>query len=108
MAAFCSTSRIVVPCRLTVADRLEDLLDQHGRQSHGRLVEQEQPGLGHEGAADGQHLLLTARERAGHLGDAAPASRGNSVNTRSMSSAHAAVAAEEGAHHEVLAARSGD
>ena len=46
---------------------LEDLLDEHGGEAHGGLVEQEQPRARHEGAADGEHLLLAARQRARHL-----------------------------------------
>src|SRR6266568_150754 len=48
-------------------DRLEDLLDKDRRQSHGGLVEQQEPGAGHERAADGKHLLLAAGERARDL-----------------------------------------
>src|SRR5687768_14007491 len=47
--------------------RLKDHLDHRRRQSHRRLIEQEQPWPGHQGAADGQHLLLTAGERASLL-----------------------------------------
>ena len=39
-----------------------DLLDDHRRQPLGRLVEQQQPRAGAQDAADGQHLLLAARE----------------------------------------------
>src|SRR6266545_1301881 len=46
-------------------DDLVDLRDQHRRQPHGRLVQQHELGMGHEGAADGQHLLLAARDVAG-------------------------------------------
>ena len=38
-----------------------------GRESHRGLVHQEQAGAGHEGASDGQHLLLATRERAAEL-----------------------------------------
>ena len=41
-------------------DDLEDLLDDDGRKAQRGLVQQEQLGPGHEGAADGQHLLFTA------------------------------------------------
>src|SRR5215831_13146190 len=39
-------------------------------QSLGRLIEDQQPGIGHERPADRQHLLLAARELVGHVGDA--------------------------------------
>src|SRR2546426_8197336 len=37
------------------------------RQAERGLVEQDQPRPRHKRAGDGQHLLLAARERAGHL-----------------------------------------
>ena len=70
MAAFCSTNRIVIALAIDVADRVEDLLNEHGRQSRTRLVQQEEPGVRHERAADREHLLLAPREGARHLGDA--------------------------------------
>ena len=48
-------------------DDLEDLLHQDGGQAHGGLIQHEELGVGHEGAAHGQHLLLAAGEGAGHL-----------------------------------------
>src|SRR5690606_39216939 len=42
----------------------EDLFDQDRREPHGRLVQEQHLGVGHERATDGQHLLLTAGERA--------------------------------------------
>jgi len=50
-----------------IADDLENLLHDDGRQAERRLVQEEQARSRHEGAADGQHLLLTAAERAGAL-----------------------------------------
>ena len=38
-----------------------------GDEPERRLVEDEQPRLGHQAAADGEHLLLAAGERAGAL-----------------------------------------
>src|SRR5712691_2652980 len=52
------------PLTIDVLHDAEDRVDQNGREAHGRLVEQEQRRPGHEGAADGQHLLLAARERS--------------------------------------------
>jgi hypothetical protein len=42
-----------------------DLLDQLWRQPFGRLVDQDQIGIAHQGAAHRQHLLLAAGEHAG-------------------------------------------
>ena len=42
------------------------LVHDDGSQPEGRLVEHEQPRRAHQRLADGQHLLLSARERAGH------------------------------------------
>ena len=62
---FCSTSRMVTP-RLAQADhRVENLVDQHRREPHRRLVEQQEPRVAHQRAAHRQHLLLPAREIAG-------------------------------------------
>ena len=61
---------MVVPWPVDVLDDAEDRLDQDGRESHGRLVEQQQARARHQRAADGQHLLLAARERAALLRDA--------------------------------------
>src|SRR5215467_984228 len=48
-------------------DQREQLLDQQRREAERWLVEDEQFRLGHQPAADRQHLLLAARERAGAL-----------------------------------------
>ena len=45
-------------------DRLEDDVDQHRRQAHGRLVEQQQLRVAEQRARDGEHLLLAAGHRA--------------------------------------------
>src|SRR5437773_2972756 len=47
---------------LEAPDRGADLLDDHRRQSLGWLIQQQESGARAEDAADGQHLLLTARE----------------------------------------------
>ena len=49
------------------ADGGEDLLHHQRRQPERRLVEQQQPRPAHQRAADRQHLLLAARERAAAL-----------------------------------------
>ena len=67
---FCSTSSIVTPLALSSAKRAEDLLHQQRRQAQRRLVKQQHPRPGHEGATQCQHLLLAAREGAGRLSHA--------------------------------------
>ena len=74
MVAFCSASSTATLSsrfsRLTISKISATSI---GRQPHGRLVEQHQPGMGHEGAPDGEHLLLAARDVAGL--DASPLAR---------------------------------
>src|SRR3990172_3875641 len=48
-------------------DGVKNLLYQHGREPHARLVEQQQARTAHERPADRQHLLFTARKRSGLL-----------------------------------------
>ena len=43
-------------------DRLKNLFDQDRRQPHGGFIQQQHFGLRHERPADGQHLLLAARQ----------------------------------------------
>src|SRR6202158_4879152 len=45
-----------------LADDFHKLLDDDRRQPFHRLVEQQELGVGHERACDGQHLLLAAGE----------------------------------------------
>src|SRR5438093_1645968 len=47
--------------------QLEHLFDEERREPGGRLVEQQQLGLGHQGATDRAHLLLATRHAAGEL-----------------------------------------
>ena len=47
---------------LELGQPLPDLPTNQGGQSLGGLVEDEQPGVGHQGADHGQHLLLPAGE----------------------------------------------
>ena len=47
-----------------------DLLADDGGEALGRLVEDEEARVGHQRAADGEHLLLAAGEGAGGLGAA--------------------------------------
>ena len=53
-----------------IAHELEQQVHIERRQALGRLVEQEDARLRHQRAADRQHLLLAAAERARHLGAA--------------------------------------
>ena len=56
-----------MPSALMRPDQREQLLDQQRRQTERRLVEDQQPRLGHQSASDGEHLLLAAGQRAGAL-----------------------------------------
>src|SRR5882672_3177428 len=56
-------------CALTFdfIDRFEDRVNDERRESQRRLVKQQQARLGHQRAADGEHLLFTARKRSRFL-----------------------------------------
>ena len=58
----------------------EDLPDHERRQAKGGLVEQKKLGARHEGAADGQHLLLPPGERSGGGPSALGQDRKKAVN----------------------------
>ena len=62
--ARCSTSRMVTPRSRIEAERLEDGVDGERRQPERGLVEEEQLRLGHEGAGDGELLLLAPAQQA--------------------------------------------
>ena len=49
---------------LQIADDPEDLLNEQGRQAHARLVQKQQARRSHQRTAQGQHLLLAAREQS--------------------------------------------
>src|SRR5258707_2457611 len=49
------------PLALERPDRVGHLLDDDGSQALGRLVEQHAAWIAHQGAGDGEHLLLAAR-----------------------------------------------
>src|ERR1700759_3724304 len=61
-------------------DEREQFLDQKRREAERGLVENEQCRLGHQPAADGEHLLLAARKRAGSLAAALAQPRENREN----------------------------
>src|SRR6185437_9082463 len=52
---------------LELADRLPQALDDDRREPFGRLVHDQAVRIGHQAAADRQHLLLAARQRLGAL-----------------------------------------
>src|SRR5712692_6520594 len=56
-----------LPFGLEARDGAPDFGDDQRRQALGRLVHQQDAWIAHQRAADGEHLLLAARERAGVL-----------------------------------------
>src|SRR5215204_4286021 len=62
------------------AHELEHLRHDHGREAHGGLVEEHELRAAHERAADGAHLLLTARHGAGELAAALLEAREQAVD----------------------------
>ena len=81
-----STGRAALQARQAAPDLGAD----QRRQAFGRLVEDQQPRIGHQRAADRQHLLLAAGEQARPCCRARSASRGNSAQT--LSSVHGSAA----------------
>ena len=74
-----------------------------GREAERGLVEHEQARRAHEGAADGHHLLLAARQRARPAGGGARAARGRARRrARGFGLRRCARAGREGAQLEVL------
>ena len=63
----CSTSTTVVPPRDERLERVVDRGDGHRRQPERHLVEQDEPRVAHERAADCGRLLLATRQRRGAL-----------------------------------------
>src|SRR5215469_7401856 len=53
-------SEIILPLQAIEAG--EQCVDDDGREPFERLVHQEERGIAHQGAADGEHLLLAAGE----------------------------------------------
>ena len=66
-----STISVAMPAVADQPDGAPDLVAHDGRQAFGRLVEDEQARVGQQRAADGQHLLLAARELVAAVGPAA-------------------------------------
>src|SRR5690606_4026713 len=59
-----------------------DVLPHDGREALRGLVQYEKTRVGHQRAADGEHLLLSARERAGQLRSPLGKAGKESVNRR--------------------------
>ena len=76
---FLSTTRIAWPSRLSAPRQPQISRADERRQALGRLVEDQQLRIGHQRAADRQHLLLAAGELRCPCCGARSASRGNSA-----------------------------
>ena len=100
-----SASRIAVPRVGDAAQRLADLGDHDRRQPQRRLVEKQQPRLSHQRAADREHLLLTAAQKAGALVDALAQDREHLEDLVAQPPLAGAVARRERAEPEVLTNR---
>ncbi len=61
---------------------VDQRVDEHRRQAFGRLVHQEDFGIGQKRARDRQHLLLAAGELIAHIAEPLLRVLGNSANTR--------------------------
>src|SRR5437667_8172 len=92
------------PLPVDVGDRVEDLLDEDRGEPHARLVQQEEPRVRHQGAADREHLLLAPRQGACDLRDPLLEPREECEDALEVGR-DPRVAPRIGAHHEVLADR---
>ncbi len=88
-----------------LADDLADLPDHLRRQAERRLIEQQHPRAGHQGAADGQHLLLAPRQEAGPLARAFGEDREELVHPGPRPLTCALVGRREAARAQVLGDR---
>ena len=68
----CSTSSTVSPLARICGIVRVDALDDHRRQAEGQLVEQQHARVGDQRPADGDRLLLAARQLRRALGPAVP------------------------------------
>src|SRR5215510_1959541 len=90
--------------RAELREAAPDLLPDERRESFGRFIEDEEMRVGHQSAADGEHLLLTPGELVAHVLRARRESREEPIHARERPGvARAAAVAREG--HEVLAHR---
>ena len=85
-----------------VGDDRERLLDERGRETQRRLVEENESRAGHERAADREHLLLAARE--GARGLTPPLGEDRKVGAHALEVTHdlRAVSSHVRPHREVL------
>ena len=60
------------PAPAELLDNVEDFVGDQRRQPQGRLIQEQKPGLGHQGPAHGHHLLLPAGEGVGPLAGPLP------------------------------------
>ena len=93
------------PLAVEILDDLERLLHVQRGEPHGGLVHDEQPRAGQEGPGDGQHLLLTARERPPQLPAPLPQDREPLVDRLDILPDPRPVGARVGPHEEVLVHR---
>ena len=54
-----------IPKFTVSGDDVKNFMDKQGGEPHGRLVQEDQLGLGHQGAADHGHLLFSPADKAG-------------------------------------------
>ena len=79
----------------------KNLLHHDGRQAHRGFVEQ-QLGAAHQGAADGQHLLLAAGQGAGSWPARSFGGGEEAMDVVEVGGDGGLVAADKGAHGEVF------
>ena len=101
-ATFCSTSTQVSPSRLRSRMVLQHVLHDGRRQAERRLVEHHQLRRAHQAAADREHLLLAAGERAGRLPAALGQHRKQRKHPFEIARALRARARQHRAHVEVF------
>jgi hypothetical protein len=82
---------------------LGEHVDYARRQPERKLVDQQQLGFAHQGAADRAHLLLAARKRAGGLPPALCQDREQLVDAFEVGAQCIAVTLAVGAHQQVVA-----
>ena len=83
-------------------DAVEDQVGDGGRQPHRRLVQQHQARRRGDAAADRQHLLLAARQRAGELVGGVRREPGTERKYARHCAATVAAVARIGAHFEIF------
>src|SRR5438034_6140011 len=88
--------------------RRKNRMDQERCESKRRLVEQEQARAGHQGAADGGHLLLAAAERAAQLFTPLLQTREQGVDAIQFLRVAGFVGSKVGAHFKILQDREVD